>query len=310
MSAAKVLPIERDVLSPSCLPTEELASIVISAFAKIAENLPYILELRKRFAEAPRGNANIAGCKTWEDFCSKHLHRTPRTVQRALRTPDVSCPDCGESFESNSKLKKHQNRTHSQHQREHQHEVSGAAPASTAPVVQNPFAESGNSPPKLNWQDHWHGMPKFEQTDQTSWGKLRVLLANDKQLHVHFRNDEDLQSFEQLVASSILEQTNDSLRLGIDVKCLGDLIGQKLSERTPSCWFPKKEPNRYADKRWVTDSPVNPKYPVYIISKGRWNTPLTARALTRMGVPFKIVVRRLLLDCKNKTPAQRQPGAT
>lgn len=35
---------------------------------------------------------------------------------------------------------------------------------------------------------------------------------------------------------------------------------------------------------------MNPKHPVYVISKGRWKTPLTARALTKMGVPFSIVV--------------------
>jgi len=37
-------------------------------------------------------------------------------------------------------------------------------------------------------------------------------------------------------------------------------------------------------------SRTNPEYPVYIISKGRWNNPLTARALEWMGVPYKIVI--------------------
>ena len=35
---------------------------------------------------------------------------------------------------------------------------------------------------------------------------------------------------------------------------------------------------------------MNPKYPVYIISKGRWEQRATARALDRMSVPFRIVV--------------------
>ena len=35
---------------------------------------------------------------------------------------------------------------------------------------------------------------------------------------------------------------------------------------------------------------MNPKNPVYIISKGRWETRKTARALDSMGVPFFIVV--------------------
>lgn len=35
---------------------------------------------------------------------------------------------------------------------------------------------------------------------------------------------------------------------------------------------------------------MNPRYPVYIISKGRWESRLTARALAAIGVPFLIVV--------------------
>lgn len=35
---------------------------------------------------------------------------------------------------------------------------------------------------------------------------------------------------------------------------------------------------------------MNPKYPVYVISKGRWDKCLTARELRAMGVPFYLVV--------------------
>jgi len=35
---------------------------------------------------------------------------------------------------------------------------------------------------------------------------------------------------------------------------------------------------------------MQPEYPVYIISKGRWEKPLTARALAKMSTPFRIVV--------------------
>jgi len=37
---------------------------------------------------------------------------------------------------------------------------------------------------------------------------------------------------------------------------------------------------------------MNPKYPVYIISKSRWDSRLTSRAFEKMGVPYKIVVER------------------
>lgn len=35
---------------------------------------------------------------------------------------------------------------------------------------------------------------------------------------------------------------------------------------------------------------MNPKYPIYIISKGRWESRLTSKALEIMGVPYHIVI--------------------
>ena len=35
---------------------------------------------------------------------------------------------------------------------------------------------------------------------------------------------------------------------------------------------------------------MNPKYPVYIISKGRWESRLTAKALEKISVPYHIVI--------------------
>lgn len=35
---------------------------------------------------------------------------------------------------------------------------------------------------------------------------------------------------------------------------------------------------------------MNPEYPVYIISKGRWEKRLTSRALESMRVPYHIVI--------------------
>jgi hypothetical protein len=35
---------------------------------------------------------------------------------------------------------------------------------------------------------------------------------------------------------------------------------------------------------------VNPRYPIYIVSKGRWESRQTARALERINVPYRIVI--------------------
>jgi hypothetical protein len=67
------------------LPTEELVRIAVGTFQRLQDSMPYIIELRKRFKAAPRGNANIAGCDTWEKFCRTHLHRTASALRKALQ---------------------------------------------------------------------------------------------------------------------------------------------------------------------------------------------------------------------------------
>ena len=37
---------------------------------------------------------------------------------------------------------------------------------------------------------------------------------------------------------------------------------------------------------------MNPNYPIYIVSKGRWETRLTSKALERMNVPYRIIVEK------------------
>lgn len=41
---------------------------------------------------------------------------------------------------------------------------------------------------------------------------------------------------------------------------------------------------------------MNPKYPIYIISKGRWETRLTSKALEEMKVPYHIVIEKQEYD--------------
>ena len=45
---------------------------------------------------------------------------------------------------------------------------------------------------------------------------------------------------------------------------------------------------------------MNPSYPVYIVSKGRFNNCLTVRELEVMKVPYKIVVEPQEFDLYNK----------
>lgn len=108
------------------------------------------------------------------------------------------------------------------------------------------------------WEEHWKGMPEFDQKD----------LAPLHSIMVNFRRREDLDAFARLVDQKITEH----------------------AKRTRSVWYPEAEIGRFADKRYRSSSPLDPKYPVYIISKGRWESRLTARAFDKIGVPYRIVV--------------------
>jgi len=67
-----------------------------------------------------------------------------------------------------------------------------------------------------NPQDNWKGMPDFQQEDLSS--KYSVI--------VHFAGQENLQEFARLV-------------------------GQPLTDKTKSIWYPKAEIGHYADKRYA-----------------------------------------------------------
>lgn len=113
----------------------------------------------------------------------------------------------------------------------------------------------GDAAVEPKWKDLWVGMPDFEQRDLSPW----------RSIPVHFMNEADRATF-------------------------AALVGQQITERTRSIWFPKADIARMVDKRFVTPKPVNPKYPIYIISKGRWETRLTAKSLEAMSVPYRIVI--------------------
>jgi hypothetical protein len=67
--------------------------------------------------------------------------------------------------------------------------------------------------------DLWQGMPEFAQGDKTAL----------QSIHVHFENKDAVDAF-------------------------AELIGQKLTDRTRSIWYPEIKIERYADKRYSDES--------------------------------------------------------
>lgn len=67
-----------------------------------------------------------------------------------------------------------------------------------------------------DWKKHWVGMPELSQEDLSSFRKIVI----------HFRSEDDVEAF-------------------------AALIGQQITPRQPSLWFPEMAHRIASDKRWV-----------------------------------------------------------
>lgn len=68
------------------------------------------------------------------------------------------------------------------------------------------------------WKKYWKGMPTYDQNDNPPW----------RQIYLNFRNEEDYNEFAKL-------------------------IGQNLTEKTKSIWFPKLEIEDNSLHRWIVE---------------------------------------------------------
>jgi len=75
-----------------------------------------------------------------------------------------------------------------------------------------------------------------------------------------------------------------------DFKVFQDKIGFTFD--LPSVWYPKLQKTDYGKIRYTSDfAPEHcPKYPIYIVSKGRWEKRLTSDSLIRMNCKHYMVV--------------------
>jgi hypothetical protein len=113
---------------------------------------------------------------------------------------------------------------------------------------------------------HWVGMPEFEQ-EKNDW----IYHC----LEVRFIN-----------ASAYINFAN--------------LIKQHLTISTKSIYYPQWTPSKNTKEfKWVSTLPkskITPRYPIYIISKGRAHSRLTSKTLEAMDVPYYIVVEPSDID--------------
>ena len=106
------------------------------------------------------------------------------------------------------------------------------------------------------WEEHWKGMPEFELQDLTPFQSIIV----------HFRNKENCQAFAKL-------------------------INQTIRDKTKYIWYPKAKIQKAVGvRKYTNQNPLNSRFPIYIVSKGRWESRFTSKALEFMNVPYYIVI--------------------
>ena len=106
-----------------------------------------------------------------------------------------------------------------------------------------------------DWTEQWKGMPGYTHRDLTP--KQSIL--------VHFKDEASRVAF-------------------------AELVKQRITSETKYIWYPQVEIGHFADKLYDVRERTNPTYPVYVISKGRWETRMTVRALEKLQVPYHVVI--------------------
>lgn len=104
------------------------------------------------------------------------------------------------------------------------------------------------------WEEHWKDMPEYISTEDRK---------PEDSVIVNFQTQADKAAFLSLIGED--------------------------PDRKSAFWFPKME--RFKSEKTKDNIAVPPnKYPIYVISKGRWEKRLTTRQLDKLGIKHKIVV--------------------
>lgn len=136
------------------------------------------------------------------------------------------------------------------------------------------------APVLVGWQEHWRGMPEFVQERAVRWATVDV----------RFRTDGDYRAFRRKIAA------------------YGHFSGKASKRVKPFMLFSNFEVYKRERRIWVDGgAPVLPRYPIYVVSKGRAGKQLTSRALQHMHVPHFVVVERQELE---KYARHKMPLAT
>jgi hypothetical protein len=149
----------------------------------------------------------------------------------------------------------------------------------------------------MNNKNLWIGMPSFEQKKKKPYKKCTIKFKDsEKEIFIRFENENNFNEF--LNKDVILKE---SLFLFENRKQLAELSSQKITDKTKSIWYPFKSHWGGVKEKYVSNKKIKNKYPIYIVSKGRYSNGLTTKALHTMGVDHYIVIEEQEFDLYNKS---------
>lgn len=142
---------------------------------------------------------------------------------------------------------------------------------------------------------HWKGMPAFQQEKQEAYHMITGVCSDGSQqkIKVRFDSEYDFQDFISKIEIPLYK--SDKVFYFESTIDLSKKIGQPITEKTKSIWHPQLVRGIHSEKRWFGSKKKN-RYPVYIVSKGRYKNGLTWKALDRLGVDYKIVCEEFEFD--------------
>jgi hypothetical protein len=112
----------------------------------------------------------------------------------------------------------------------------------------------------------WKNMPEYNNTQEKE---------PEITVKIKFRNITDYEKFNQLLKKKVY-------------KCNKVFDGMQ-EDTKKQAWYPLKE--KASMYRYISENKIiNPKFPVYVVSKGRWTRRPTCTTLDEMGVPYKVLV--------------------
>ena len=139
--------------------------------------------------------------------------------------------------------------------------------------------------------NYWHSMPRFVQNKKTEFKKVVCEIQNSSEtLFLRFDTEKDYQLF---CMRAPISKNNGKSFVFSDREHIAKVTKQKITAKTKSIWFPfKSHWGGVGTKKYYSDKITSTRYPVYIVSKGRWDNGLTTKALHEMSLDHYIVVER------------------